>query len=216
MKLVIIDYGAGNLFSVAKAFERLGIAPVISADKAEILSADSVVFPGVGHAKTAMEQLGKSGLTALIPELKQPVLGICLGMQLMCRFSEEGNVQGLGIFDTNVVDLNRVKLQLSGNIAILPESGVGNPVNSGVSALQIPHIGWNDVHFPASNSSYYFVHSFAAEICLQTWGSTDYIKPFSAALKKDNFFGVQFHPEKSGKNGEIFLNHFINQTFNKL
>ena len=195
MKLVIIDYGAGNLFSVQNAFERLGLQPIVSSDQEIIQSADRVVFPGVGHAQTAMQQLRASNLDQLIPALKQPVLGICLGMQLMTQFSEEGNTEGLGIFDTKTRSLAKL---------------IGNKVVE--YAIQIPHMGWNDVRFPHETSSFYFVHGFAAEICDQTWGQREYGIPFSAALRKDNFYGVQFHPEKSGKNGEDLLNKFITNS----
>ena len=195
MKLVIIDYGAGNLFSVQKAFERLGLQPIVSADKEIIQSADRVVFPGVGHAQTAMQQLRASELDQLVPSLKQPVLGICLGMQLMTQFSEEGNTEGLGIFDTKTRSLAKM---------------IGNTEVD--YAIQIPHMGWNDVRYPHETSSFYFVHSFAAELCDQAWGQSEYSIPFSAALRKDNFYGVQFHPDKSGKNGEDVLNKFITNS----
>jgi glutamine amidotransferase len=196
MKLVIIDYGAGNLFSVQKAFERLGLQPIVSVDKEIIQSADLVVFPGVGHAQTAMRQLKASNLDQLVPTLKQPVLGICLGMQLMTQFSEEGNTEGLGIFDTKTRSLAKM---------------IGNTKVD--YAIQIPHMGWNDVRFQQETGSYYFVHGYAAEICDQTWGKSEYGIPFSAALRKNNFYGVQFHPEKSGKNGENLLNQFITNSF---
>ena len=199
MKLVIIDYGAGNLFSVQKAFERLGLQPTVSADQEIIQSADRVVFPGVGHAQTAMQQLRASKLDQLVPALKQPVLGICLGMQLMTQFSEEGNTEGLGIFDTKTRSLAKM---------------IGNKEVD--YAIQIPHMGWNDVRFPHETSSFYFVHGFAAEICDQTWGQSEYGIPFSAALRKNNFYGVQFHPEKSGKNGEDLLNKFITNSLETL
>lgn len=199
MKLVIIDYGAGNLFSVQKAFERLGLQPIVSADQDIIQSADRIIFPGVGHAQTAMQQLRASNLDQLVPTLKQPVLGICLGMQLMTQFSEEGNTEGLGIFDTKTRSLAK----LIGNTEV-------------DYAIQIPHMGWNDVRFPHETSSFYFVHGFAAEICDQTWGQSEYGIPFSAALRKNNFYGVQFHPEKSGKNGEGLLNKFITNSLETL
>ncbi len=199
MKLVIIDYGAGNLFSVQKAFERLGLQPIVSADQEIIQAADRVVFPGVGQAQTAMQQLRANKLDQLVPRLKQPVLGICLGMQLMTRFSEEGNTAGLGIFDTCTLSLSKM---------------IGNTVVD--YAIQIPHMGWNDVSFPHSGSSHYFVHSYAAEISQDTWGTCTYGTSFSAALRKDNFYGVQFHPEKSGSNGEDLLRKFITNTLNTL
>ena len=200
MKLVIINYGAGNTQSVKFAFQRLGITPVLSDSKEEILSADKIIFPGVGHAKPAMEVLREKGLHVLIPQLKQPVLGICLGMQLMCKFSEEGNVDCLGIFNESV------KL-------FEPK-------------LKVPHIGWNitksevgsrkseetteshNIRHRTSNY-FYFVHSYYVPKNKFTTLSCNYITEFSAAIQKDNFYAVQFHPEKSGKAGEQFLKNFI-------
>lgn len=188
MKLVIIDYGSGNLFSVQQAFRRLGITSCISASIEEVLSADKVIFPGVGHAASAMLSLQKSGLDQVIPQLKQPVLGICLGMQLLCASTEEGNLDGLGVFRSKVVRFN-------------PENCL------------VPHMGWNDVVFEDSSSlhgAYYFVHSFKALTGEDTWATCGYENGFSAALKRANFWGVQFHPEKSGKQGELFLQQFLN------
>lgn len=199
MQVVIIDYGAGNLFSVAKAFERLGIKSIISADPHVIQQADRVVFPGVGHAKTAMEALRATGLDKLIPQLKQPVLGICLGMQLMCEWSEEGNVEGLGIFRTKVQHLAKM-----------------NKTKDQARDLPFPHMGWNDVEFKCSPEAFYFVHNFAAELCEDTWGLGDYGVQFSAALKRDNFYGVQFHPEKSGEAGEGVIRHFLEDDLETL
>ncbi|HLP20186.1 MAG TPA: imidazole glycerol phosphate synthase subunit HisH [Chitinophagales bacterium] len=187
MKLVIIDYGAGNARSVKFAFQRLGIHPVLSGDKEEILSADKVVLPGVGHAKPAMEVLKNKGLDILIPQLKQPVLGICLGMQLMCRYSEEGNTDCLNILDAEV------KL-------FEPK-------------LKVPHVGWNQTTgewlSTGNNSWYYFVHSYYVPKNKYTTLTCDYINGFSAAIQKDNFYAVQFHPEKSGPAGEALLKNFI-------
>lgn len=181
MKLVIINYGAGNTQSVKFAFQRLGITPVLSDSKEEILSADKIIFPGVGHAKAAMDVLREKGLDVLIPQLKQPVLGICLGMQLMCTFSEEGNVDCLGIFKESV------KL-------FEPK-------------LKVPHIGWNKA--AGSDSWYYFVHSYYVPKNEFTTLGCNYITEFSAAIQKNNFYAVQFHPEKSGQAGEDFLKNFI-------
>lgn len=179
MKVVIINYGAGNTQSVRYAFERLGVTPVLSDDATEILSADKVIFPGVGHAKPAMETLQEKSLHTLIPSLKQPVLGICLGMQLMCNFSEEGNTKCLGIFNEDV------KL-------FEPK-------------LKVPHIGWNT----ANNNWYYFVHSYYVPANEYTTEKCNYITDFSAAMQKENFYAVQYHPEKSGKGGEELLQKFI-------
>ena len=181
MKLVIINYGAGNTQSVKFAFQRLGITPVLSYSKEEILSADKIIFPGVGHAKAAMDVLRKKGLDILIPQLKQPVLGICLGMQLMCKFSEEGNVDWLGIFNESV------KL-------FEPK-------------LKVPHIGWNKTD--GNDDWYYFVHSYYVPQNEFTTMTCNYITQFSAAIQKENFSAVQFHPEKSGQAGEDFLKNFI-------
>lgn len=207
MKVVLIDYGAGNLFSVTEAFRRLGVEPVISSDPEIVQKADRVVFPGVGHAHTAMQELRKTQLEALIPELKQPVLGICLGMQLMCKHTEEGDTTGLGVFDTNVTHLNSRKRKNKK----LCYFSIDN--NSRLD-LPVPHMGWNDVSWNHNLSTekrdvYYFVHSYAAEICPESWGVCSYTFEFSAALKKNNFLGVQFHPEKSGIAGEQFLKQFL-------
>lgn len=187
MNVAIIDYGAGNLFSVLQAFKRLGIEPVVSDDPAVITNASHVVFPGVGHAKTAMEQLTSKNLDVLIPQLKQPVLGICLGMQLLCESTEEGNIAGLGVFRSC--------------IELIPDEVI------------VPHMGWNDVQFTdqQGTNAYYFVHSYKATISEDTWGICDYGQPFSAALKRNNFYGVQFHPEKSSEQGAAILTQFLQQ-----
>jgi glutamine amidotransferase len=190
MKLVIIDYGAGNVFSVKSAFERLGITVSISSNKEEITTADRVVFPGVGHASAAMEKLKSTGLDKLIPRLTQPVLGVCLGMQLMCELTEEGNEKGLGIFDgLKVLRFNH--------------------------ALNIPHMGWNNLmdsegFLENITKDVYFVHSYYVPISSYTIASCQYGIEFSAALQKDNFYACQFHPEKSGKVGEEILKRFLN------
>ena len=191
MKIVIINYGAGNIQSIQFALQRLGFEGILSNDPTEILSADKVIFPGVGEASSAMKKLRESGLDTLIPTLKQPVLGICLGMQLMCNSSEEGNTQGLGIFDVDVVKFsNKVK---------------------------VPQMGWNTIYNLKSdlflgipeNEYMYLVHSFYAPKCLETLAFTNYEKEYSSALQKNNFYGVQFHPEKSGKIGEQILSNFL-------
>lgn len=190
--IAIIDYGSGNTQSVANAVERLGFETVLTSDINILQRADKVIFPGVGQAASAMQKLVESGLDDIIPRLEQPVLGICLGLQLMCRFSQEGNVNGLGIFDTEVVKF--------------PSTGI------------VPHMGWNSVRNLGSpiftgipdGEDFYFVHSFAARICAETAGTNDYIFDFSAALQKDNFYAVQFHPEKSGSAGSQLLSNFLN------
>ena len=189
-RLVIIDYGAGNIQSIKFAFERLGIKAVLSNDIEVIKRAAKVIFPGVGEASSAMKKLRQSGLHDLIPTLKQPVLGICLGMQLMCNSSEEGNTKGLEIFDVDVVKFK--------------------------DDVKIPHIGWNKIEqlksplFKGLTEDFiYMVHSFYAPTSEETIGKCSYGLEYSAALQKDNFFGVQFHPEKSGPYGAEILKNFL-------
>lgn len=191
MKIVIINYGAGNIQSIKFAIQRLGYDPVLSHDVEEIQKADIVIFPGVGEASSAMKKLRISRLDRIIPDLKQPVLGICLGMQLMCNSTEEGTTEGLGIFDTNVVKFsNRVK---------------------------VPQIGWNQISNLKSglfegveeNEHIYLVHSFYAPLCSETIAESEYELKYSAALQKDNFYGTQFHPEKSSVVGERILKNFL-------
>jgi len=191
MKVVIIDYGAGNIQSIRFALERLGAIAVLSHDAEEIQQATHVIFPGVGEASSAMEKLCATGLDKVIPTLTQPVLGICLGMQLMCRSSEEGNTKGLGVFDTEVLRFT--------------------------TDLNVPHMGWNTVDGSGKlflnipqNSHFYLVHSYYANVCNDTVASCTYDIPFSAALARDNFFGTQFHPEKSGGVGATLLQNFLN------
>tara|TARA_R110002073_G_scaffold128999_4_gene275181 strand:- start:2272 stop:2853 length:582 start_codon:yes stop_codon:yes gene_type:complete len=191
MKLVIIDYGAGNIKSIQFAFKRLGVDAVLSSNVDEIKTADKVIFPGVGEASSAMKMLKKSGLDAVIPTLKQPVLGICLGMQLMCNQTEEGNTEGLGIFD---VDVKRFS-----------------------NEVKVPQMGWNTItdlqsklFKGLSNKDYmYLVHSYYAEESENAIATTEYELSYASALQKDNFYGVQFHPEKSGKSGERILKNFL-------
>jgi len=191
MKIVIIDYGAGNIQSIKFAIKRLGYEAVLSKDAWEISNADKVIFPGVGEAGSAMKMLRSTGLDKLIPTLKQPVLGICLGMQLMCKSSEEGNTQGLGIFDVNVVKFN--------------------------DELKVPQIGWNQVFNMESqlfegineNEYVYLVHSYYVPDCEETIAKTEYGVEYTSAIKKDNFYGVQFHPEKSSDAGAKILENFL-------
>ena len=191
MDLKIVNYGAGNIKSIQFAFQRLGYDAVLSNNPDEIIKADKVIFPGVGEASSAMKMLRASGLEALIPKLKQPVLGICLGMQLMCNHTEEGNTKGLGIFNTNVK-------RFSNNV-------------------KVPQMGWNriknlksDLFKGISEKEYmYLVHSYYAEDCDETIATSDYEIDYASALENDNFFGVQFHPEKSGKIGEQLLKNFL-------
>ena len=192
MKTAIIDYGAGNVQSVLFALERLGYEGNVTNDWNTIKSADKVIFPGVGEASSAMKMLQESGLDVLIPTLKQPVLGICLGMQLMCKHSDEGNTNGLGIFDVNVVKFSK--------------------------EVKVPQMGWNTIYNLKSllftgikeNEFMYLVHSFYAPLSENTIAITNYEQEYSTALQRDNFFGVQFHPEKSGVFGEQILNNFLN------
>lgn len=210
MKIAVIDYGAGNLFSVEQAFKRLGQEVIFTSDTAEIRSATHVIFPGVGHAKSAMKCLQETGLNQVIPTLTQPVLGICLGMQLMCGWNEEGNLNGLGVFDASV---RSIRSQLSSPPVHLFAKWQTFNDSRGFSMenlnYPVPHMGWNDVQINGKSEVFYFVHSYAAEICKDTWGIAAYPGPFSAALKKDNFYGVQFHPEKSGTAGEQLLTQFL-------
>ena len=195
MKVAVVKYNAGNIRSVDYALKRLGVEAVITADKEELQSADKVIFPGVGEAETTMEHLKEHNLDTIIKGLKQPVLGICLGMQLMCRHSEEGEVDCLNIFD---VDVKR----------FVPQKHED----------KVPHMGWNTIGKTNSKlfegfteeEFVYFVHSFYVPTCDFTAATTDYIHPFSAALHKDNFYATQFHPEKSGKTGEKILTNFLN------
>ena len=194
MDVAIIKYNAGNIYSVDYALKRLGIEPVITADKELIQKADRVIFPGQGEATKTMEYLKKYRLDELIKGLKQPVLGICIGMQLMCKYSEEGNTECLGIFDAKVEKFQPQRHE-----------------------DKVPHIGWNNIYNLKSvllpeqlqNQFTYFVHSYYVPINEHTIATTDYIQPFSAALQKDNFYATQFHPEKSGKIGENILKNFL-------
>ena len=192
MKLVIIDYGAGNIKSIQFAFKRLGYIAKLSHNPEEIATADKIIFPGVGEASSAMHMLKKTGLDTLIPSLKQPVLGICLGMQLMCLHTEEGNTKGLGIFNTNVKRF--------------------------ANTVKVPQMGWNLIKDLKSNlfetiheNEYmYLVHSYYAEPCKQTIATTNYGINYASALQHNNFYGTQFHPEKSGNQGAKLLENFIN------
>lgn len=191
MKIAIIDYGAGNIQSIQFALERLGLEGILTNDIDFIQSADKVIFPGVGEASSAMKKLTESGLDKLIPKLKQPVLGICLGMQLMCKSSEEGDTKGLGIFDVDIIKFS--------------------------NAVKVPQMGWNTIYDLKSplfngineNDYMYLVHSFYAPKCSEMIATTNYEMEYATALQKDNFYGVQFHPEKSGAFGEQILKNFL-------
>ena len=192
MKVALIKYNAGNIQSVSFALERLGIDFMITDDKEEIGSADKVIFPGVGEASSTMEYLRNKKLDSLIRDLKQPVLGICLGMQLMCRHSEENDTECLGIFDQPVK-------------RFIPQGD-----------MKVPHMGWNQLKLREGwldrgleNQNAYFVHSYFVPVNAHTSAVTDYINPFSAAIHRDNFYAVQFHPEKSARAGELVLKSFF-------
>ncbi|HUZ60954.1 MAG TPA: imidazole glycerol phosphate synthase subunit HisH [Hanamia sp.] len=199
MNIAIIKYNAGNVQSVLYALQRLGINAVVTDNQEKIISADKVIFPGVGNAGSAMEYLKEKKLDQLIMSLKQPVLGICLGLQLLCNFSAEENTKCLGIFDADVKKFD-------------DSSQKEDKVH-----FKIPHMGWNNIYNLSSelmkgvdeNSFVYFVHSYYAELSAQTIATTEYMNPFSAAMQKDNFYGVQFHTEKSADAGEKILSNFL-------
>ena len=194
MNVAVVKYNAGNIYSVLHALQRLGVEAVLTDDAKTLTEADRVIFPGQGEASNAMAYLKERGLDRLIRELRQPVLGICIGQQLMCSHSEEGNVDCLGIFDVPVL---RFRPQA-------PQD-------------KVPHMGWNQLERPATplfrdfqgGEFVYFVHSFYVPVCPWTAAETQYIQPFSAALHRDNFYATQFHPEKSGSVGERILRNFL-------
>ncbi|MFN4363806.1 imidazole glycerol phosphate synthase subunit HisH [Chryseobacterium hispalense] len=191
--IAIIKYNGGNVSSVQNSLNRLNVESVVTDDFHLIRKADKVIFPGVGEASSTMKLLKEKGLDQLIPTLKQPVLGVCLGMQLMCKNNEEGNTVGMGIFDIDVKKF--------------PAKNI------------VPHMGWNTISDFKSgifsgieeNSDVYFVHSFYCELSENTTSVCDYILPFSASLQKDNFYAMQFHPEKSGDIGSRLLENFLKQ-----
>ena len=197
-EVVIIKYNAGNIQSVLYALERIGVEAIVTDDNKQIKSADKVIFPGVGEASSAMRYLKERELDKLIINLKQPVLGICLGMQLMCKYSEENSTECMGIFDEEV---RRYKAEGSGSMTI---------------GLKVPQIGWNNIYDLKTDlfkgvkedSFCYFVHSYYASLGKHTIATTNYIQPYSSALQRDNFYGVQFHPEKSAEVGENILRNF--------
>jgi glutamine amidotransferase len=191
MKVVIINYGAGNIQSIKFAIQRLGFDAILSDNVDEIKNADKVIFPGVGEASSAMEKLKSTGMDTLIPTLKQPVLGICLGMQLMCNYCEEGDTKGLGIFDCDVVKFN--------------------------NNLKVPQIGWNQIENLKSKlfagikekEHMYLVHSFYVPLNNEAIATTNYGITYASALQKNNFYGTQFHPEKSSQAGAHILKNFL-------
>ena len=195
MNIVIIKYNAGNVQSVLFALERLGIEATVTDNTDEIKAADKVIFPGVGEASTAMNYVRERNLDKLIIDLKQPVLGVCLGMQLMCAHSEENDTTCLGIFDEQVKRFTPPPLE---------------------EGFKVPLVGWNNIYdvktdlmAGVENGYCYFVHSYYVALGKDTIATTNYIQPYSAALHKGNFYGVQFHPEKSAAKGERILKNFI-------
>ena len=197
MKVAIVKYNAGNIYSVVNALNRLGINPIITDDATELMSADRVLFPGQGEASTIMSYLRAHKLDDIIRDLKQPVLGICVGQQLLCQHSEEGDTDCIGIFPVDVKRFRPVRHE-----------------------DKVPAMGWNELTFPQSDPVFeglpehpyvYFVHSYYVPLCEWTIAQTDYNLPYSAAIHKDNFWAMQFHPEKSGDIGEIIIKNFFEQ-----
>lgn len=195
MDVAVIKYNAGNVYSVINALRRLGVEPVYTDDPRLIESADKVVFPGQGEAAGAISYLRSRRLDTVIKSLRQPVLGICIGQQLLCRHSEEGDTDCLGVFDADVLKFRPSRHE-----------------------DKVPAMGWNKLGcmksplfkgMTADDSFVYFVHSYYVPVTAQTIATADYILPYSAAMRKDNFFATQFHPEKSGKVGETILRNFI-------
>lgn len=194
MNIAIIKYNAGNVQSVLFALQRLGFTATVTDNEQELQKADKVIFPGVGNAGAAMQSLQQKGLDRVIPTLTRPVLGICVGMQLLCRHSEESDTSCLGIIDTRVK-----KFESAGKVKV-PQMGWNNLFDYKTALLQ-------DV---PENAFVYYVHSYYAELCSNTVATTDYILPYSAILQKDNFYGVQFHTEKSSATGDRILRNFLN------
>ena len=194
MNVAILKYNAGNIFSVINSLRRLGVDPVLTDDSATLKAADRVLFPGQGEASTAMAYLKERGLDNVIKSLRQPVLGICIGQQLLCRHSEEGDVDCIGIFDADVRKFKPTRHE-----------------------DKVPVMGWNSLYdlndglFKGLDEGehVYFIHSYYVPLCENTIAKADYIHPYSAALRKDNFFTTQFHPEKSGDVGETIIRNFL-------
>ena len=194
MNVAIVKYNAGNIYSVVNALRRMGIEPLLTDNAEELRKADRVLFPGQGHAAKAMDYLRARRLDEVIRDLKQPVLGICVGQQLLCKHSEEGNVDCIGVFNADVKRFQPTKHE-----------------------ERVPCMGWNQLYDTKSplykglhDGNYvYFVHSFYVPVCQETIATADYILPYSASMHKDNFYTCQFHPEKSGKVGEQILKNFL-------
>lgn len=194
MEVAIVKYNAGNIYSVESALRRLGVEPILTDDKETLLRADCVLFPGQGEASNAMSYLREHQLDTVIRSLRQPVLGICIGQQLLCRHSEEGDTDCLGIFDADVVRFSPTSME-----------------------EKIPAMGWNELCSLKTSlfsglhegDFVYFVHSYYVPLCIQTIATADYIQPYSAAMNKDNYYATQFHPEKSGRVGEKIIDNFL-------
>lgn len=197
MRVAVVNYHAGNVYSVMNALKRMGVEPILTDDATMLQAADKIVFPGQGEAAQAMSHLHEKGLDVVIPQLHVPLLGICIGQQLLCEHSEEGNLDCLGIFPTQV-----------------------HHFVASTHQDKVPHMGWNTLHLPeqtlsplfkgVEQESYvYFIHSYYVPVCDATIAETHFIHPFSAALQKDNFYAVQFHPEKSGAVGQRIIQNFL-------
>ena len=193
MNIAIVKYNAGNIYSVVNALRRMGVEPLLTDDAEQLRKADGVLFPGQGEARGAMEYLKARGLDEVIKSLKQPVFGICVGQQLLCKHSEEGDTECIGVFNTEVKRFQPQKHE-----------------------EKVPCMGWNRLYDTKSalmngleDQYVYFVHSFYVPLCSETIATADYILPYSAALHKDNFYATQFHPEKSGDAGEQILKNFL-------
>ena len=217
--IAIVNYDTGNICSVTNALKRVGCTDWVYTDDKEILmKADKVILPGVGEASTAMAKLAERGLDTLIPTLTQPVLGICVGTQLMCQSSEEGNVDCMGIFRTKVKKFLGQQSTDNGQQSFVnAPDGSLSILNSQFSIEKVPHMGWNQItnlrtplFKDIDEGAYiYYVHSFYPELCEDTIATTQYINAFSGALGRDNFFGTQFHPEKSGAIGAQIIKNFL-------
>ena len=212
LNVVIIDYNSGNIQSVRNALDKLNVSYKVSSNPEEIRNADKIIFPGVGRAKAAMEELNKRGLVEVIQNFKKPFLGICLGLQLLAEYSEEGNTKCLGIIPGNV------KLFYTPTESTIGQSYLQNGGGTTSKKLKVPQIGWNKVNINkpspitkgiSNNEYFYFVNSYAMPINKYTIGQTEYGIPFSAIIQKDNFYATQFHPEKSGEIGQKILKNFI-------